>query len=162
MGSPKRFKTYVSNRVSNIVELLGPEHWRHVKGVDNQADCASRGLFPSELIDHNLWWEGPDWLKLPSSHWPDQSQVPESALVPEEEKEVSPVALVQSVEPLIPFDRFSTFSHLKRVTAWIMRFSKNCRTKASSEPHLSVLELQKAEVYWLMLAQRQHFMKEIT
>ena len=75
-----------------------------MKGVDNPADCASRGLFPSELIDHNLWWEGPDWLKLPSSHWPDQSQAPESALVPEEEKEVSLVALVQSVEPLIPFD----------------------------------------------------------
>ena len=60
VGSPKRFKTYVGNRVSNIVELLGPEHWRHVSGVDNPADCASRGLFPSELIDHNLWWEGPD------------------------------------------------------------------------------------------------------
>ena len=162
VGSPKCFKTYVGNRVSNIVELLGPEHWRHVNGVDNPADCASRGLFPSELIDHNLWWEGPDWLKLPSSHWPDQSQVPESALIPEEEKEVSLVVLVQSVEPLIPFDRFSSFSHLKRVTAWIMRFIKNCRTKASSESHLSVLELQKAEVYWLMLAQRQHFMKEIT
>ena len=24
-GNPKRFKTYVGNRVSNIVELLGPE-----------------------------------------------------------------------------------------------------------------------------------------
>ena len=36
------------------------------------------------------------------------------------EKEVSLVALVQSVEPLIPFDRFSCFSHLKRVTAWIL------------------------------------------
>ena len=107
VGSPKRFKTYVGNRVSNIVELLGPEHWRHVNGVDNPADCASRGLFPSELIDHNLWWEGPDWLKLPSSHWPDQSQVPESALIPEEEKEVSLVVLVQSVEPLIPFDVIS-------------------------------------------------------
>lgn len=30
VGSPKRFKTYVSNRVSNIVELLGPERWHHV------------------------------------------------------------------------------------------------------------------------------------
>ena len=157
VGSPKRFKTYVGNRVSNIVELIGPEHWRHVNGVDNPADCASRGLFPSELIDHNLWWEGPDWLKLPSSHWPAQSQVPESALVPEEEREVALVALVQSVEPLIPFDQFSSFSHLKRVTAWIMRFIKNCRKKASSESHLSVLELQKAEIYWLVLAQRQPF-----
>lgn len=35
VGSPKRFKTYVGNRVSNIVELvLGPDH---VSGVDNPA-----------------------------------------------------------------------------------------------------------------------------
>ena len=89
VGSPRRFKTYVGNRVSNIVELLGPERWHHVSGLDNPADCASRGLFPSELIDHSLWWNGPEWLKLPSSSWPDQMQVPGSFTIPDEEKEVN-------------------------------------------------------------------------
>lgn len=63
-GSPTRLKTYVGNRVSSIIELFGPECWHHVSGVLNPADCASRGLFPSELINHALWWEGPDWLSF--------------------------------------------------------------------------------------------------
>ena len=54
VGSPRRFKTYAGNRVSHIVKLIAPEHWNHVEGTQNPADCASRGLFPSELLDHSL------------------------------------------------------------------------------------------------------------
>lgn len=82
-GNPRSFKTYVGNRISNILQLFGPECWRHVRGVVNPADCASRGLFPSEVIEHDLWWEGPAWLKLPPSQWPDQSQIPLPESTPE-------------------------------------------------------------------------------
>ena len=161
-GSPSRLKTYVGNRVSNILELLGPECWCHVSGVSNPADCASRGLFPSELINHELWWEGPDWLKLPSSCWPSQLRIPDPEPVPEEEEEVCLAAVVQTIEPLVPTDAFSSFTKLKRVTAWIMRFVGNCCARAKKKPTtsmlcLSVLELQRAEVYWLSLVQEQHF-----
>lgn len=47
IGNPRRFKTYVGNRVSGITELIAPDRWNHVNGADNPADCASRGLFPS-------------------------------------------------------------------------------------------------------------------
>ena len=32
-------------------------------------------------------------------------------------------------EPLIPVDKFSSFTLYKRVTAWMMRFIHNCRAK---------------------------------
>ena len=66
VGSPRRFKTFVGYRISHIVELIAPDRWRHVNGTDNPTDCASKGLFPSELLNHVLWWNGPEWLKLPS------------------------------------------------------------------------------------------------
>ena len=72
-GSPRRFKTFVGNRVSSIIDQLPPERWRHVPGPQNPADCASRGLFPIQLKEHELWWEGPHWLRLESSTWPEQS-----------------------------------------------------------------------------------------
>ena len=75
-GSPCRFKTFVGNRVSQIVDLLPPDRWRHVIGIENPADCASRGLFPSELINHHLWWSGPDWLRSSSDQWPRKLQLP--------------------------------------------------------------------------------------
>lgn len=41
VGNPRRFKTYVGNRVS---ELIAPERRNYVEGTDNPADCASRGI----------------------------------------------------------------------------------------------------------------------
>ena len=51
-GDPRRFKVFVGKRVSEILELTLPKAWRHVAGKDNPADCATRGLYPSQLASH--------------------------------------------------------------------------------------------------------------
>ena len=66
-GNPRRFKVYVGNRVAQIMDLISPDCWNHVVSSENPADCASRGIFPSEILEHHLWWNGPTWLKLPRS-----------------------------------------------------------------------------------------------
>ena len=165
-GNPRCFKTYVGNRVADILELTTSDCWRHVSGSENPADCASRGLFPSELIDHDLWWEGPDWLKLPSSHWPSQSCI-QHKTVPEEEKQVSLYALApEEVLPVISSHRYSSYSLLRRVTAWMFRFIHNCRAKVAMShiefsPHQNTRELHEADLYWFSIIQRQHFSTEI-
>ncbi len=125
IGSPRRFKTYVRNRISYIVDPISPERWSHVSGIENPADSASRGLFPSELLEHSLWWNGPSWLKLPSDDWPKSLLTPNVSS--NEEKEVALHLVTQSQSPVIPFEQYSDFNDLKRVTAWILRLSKNCR-----------------------------------
>ena len=65
IGNHRRFNTYIPNRVSYIVELIAPDRWNHVRGTDNPADCASRGLFPVELLEYQIWWNGPNWLTQP-------------------------------------------------------------------------------------------------
>ena len=45
-GNPRRFKTFIGNQVSDIMDLVSPCRWHHVDGSSNPADCASRGLFP--------------------------------------------------------------------------------------------------------------------
>ena len=72
-GNPRRFKVYVGNRVAQILELIPADCWRHVVSEDNPADCASRGMFPSELLIHDLWWDGPSWLKSEPSQWPKKN-----------------------------------------------------------------------------------------
>ena len=52
VGNPRRFKPFVVNRVSTIMELVPPNCWRHVNGLDNPADCALQGMFPRELLVH--------------------------------------------------------------------------------------------------------------
>ena len=167
-GNPRRFKTYVGNRVSYIIDVIPPTRWRHVKGQDNPADCASRGILPSQLVNHNLWWSGPDWLQLDPVHWPKSSgldhvlEADELCMLP------CNVATVVETEPIIPVDRFSSFSKLVRVAAWINWFIFNCRARCKvsnvttrSTPYLSLAELRSAEHYWISLTQKEIFPQEI-
>lgn len=66
-GNSHRFKPYVGNRISYIMDLIQPNRWNHVRGTENPADCPLRGILPSELMDHPLWWTGPDWLHFGDS-----------------------------------------------------------------------------------------------
>ena len=99
VGNSRRFKTYVGNSIYHILELTSPDRWNHVDGADNPADSPSRGLLPSELLGHELWWDGPKLLKLPSSEWPKQSSLPDVDPSGEEREETT-----QQQEPLIPLD----------------------------------------------------------
>ncbi|XP_026828149.1 uncharacterized protein LOC113562575 [Ooceraea biroi] len=65
-GQPSQWAEFVANRVAVIQELVPDAKWHHVAGTDNPADCASRGLLPLQLLNHELWWHGPAWLKQPS------------------------------------------------------------------------------------------------
>ena len=129
-GSPRRFKTFIGNRISKILETVSPTQWRHVPSKDNPADCASRGLFPVELLCHDLWWEGPPWLKSNSISWPSitqesYDQLPEAR----EELKVMLSSVAADEESFIPFKRFSSFYKLVRVMAWVRRFLQNVNPK---------------------------------
>lgn len=70
-GSPRRFKTFVGNRVSLIIDRITANRWKHIMGTENPADTPSRGLFPLELTSHDFWWRGPDWLSKEETDWPN-------------------------------------------------------------------------------------------
>ena len=85
-GNPR---WYIWNCVSCITELIAPIQWNHVNGAQNLADCASWGLFPSELLGHELWWSGPEWLRVTQ---PKQVPIPLGKSL-EEEREISLLAI---------------------------------------------------------------------
>ena len=160
VGNPRRFKTYVGNRVSHIMELIAPDRWNHVDGLENPADCASRGLLPSELVTHTLWWNGPSWLKYPPPDWPKQPARPEIEV---SEEEISLHLTVHPLVPIIPIDHYSSFVRLKRVTAWMFRFIRNCHVinQKQSTSYLVTEEIVAAETYLIRSAQSDHFGTEI-
>ena len=162
-GNPRRFKTYVGNRVSSIVDSVPAPRWSHVTGVENPADYSSRGVSPCELLEHPLWWDGPPWLHLAPSEWPKQDHSPTDVTVPEEERQICLVTTADlSKEPMTALSRYSSFFHLRRVTAWILRFVDNCRSDGESiRTCLTVSELSAAEKYWFVIAQADCFPTEI-
>ena len=159
-GSPRRFKTFVGNRISLITDLVAPNRWHHVQSSENPADCASRGVLPSELLHHHLWWDGPDWLQMGMHCWP------KSFINPSDEvHEICTHAAVVQIRPVFQMDRFSSFSRLKRVTAWMIRFVSNCRAHQRDFPQVSgqltLNELCKAVSYWVCISQAAHFKTEV-
>ena len=164
-GNPRRFRTFVGNRVSLIIDMIPPERWKHVNGSDNPADCASRGLFPSELIDHHLWWYGPNWLK--SMEWPKQPSLSSEWSCPESTIEVCHIATTLPAKPslVVPVDRYSSFERIRRIVAWILRFINNCRPqkfKRSPINYLTTSELCLAEVHLFSVVQADQFSFEIS
>lgn len=123
----RRFHTFVANRVARIREGSYPSQWRYVNTKSNPADFASRGPKACELVDNKLWLEGPEFLKMDKSQWPEQ---PTIQAVPGDESEVraQPLYAVQartasednSVITKL-FCRFSEFYKLKKIVAWILR-----------------------------------------
>ena len=146
-GNPRRFKVYVANRVAQIMDLISASRWNHVVSEENPADCASRGIYPSELLQHDLWWHGPTWMKLPSVDWPKGDVSSDVEQTETSEMIVTHFSVVAR-DPLIPLDKLSLFNLYKRVTAWIMSFIHNCQRKARGSQlyrgPLSVEELTHA------------------
>jgi len=71
---PSRWKEFVRNRACYIHETLPHAIWKFVPGTENPADCATRGLTPSQLIKHTIWWSGPHWLLQSFEDWPQELQ----------------------------------------------------------------------------------------
>jgi len=63
------FKIFVSNRVHQVHILLPSCKWGYVRTDDNPADCASRGLQPSALMQFSLYWYGPQFLRHSEESW---------------------------------------------------------------------------------------------
>ena len=157
-GNPRWFKVFVGNRVSTILSFIPPCCWRHVAGLDNPANLASRGMFPLELLKHEFWWHGPNWLRQASSQWPCQPKLVASP-VPTEEREISMFVSFTERHVLPILEATSSCTRLVRVTAWIRRFDSNCcRNDSRIHGHLSVDELLHAKGYWIATAQHSAFL----
>jgi len=81
-GDPNKWKTFVCNRVTEMVECTPPFQWRHCPGSDNPADFLSRSLHAHDLSTSKTWWNAPVWLRDGPDNWP-QDIHPEHPSIPE-------------------------------------------------------------------------------
>ncbi|XP_076660879.1 uncharacterized protein LOC143364366 [Halictus rubicundus] len=162
---PSRWKTFVAHRVADIQARLPHASWRHVTTADNPADCGSRGLLSDDLLNFPLWWQGPVWLHHDASTWPPQVLLHEDTDPPEVK-----VSLHCSETPPPEWDlasRFSSWSKLLRVTAYVLRFTRYCRrdrshpSEQASERSLTADHISSARRFWIKHLQSVAFSDEI-
>ncbi|XP_018378048.1 PREDICTED: uncharacterized protein LOC108770819 [Trachymyrmex cornetzi] len=61
---PRRWNTFVANRVSAIQNISDKNNWFYVHSSHNPADIISRGMSPSSLLSTELWWHGLHRMQL--------------------------------------------------------------------------------------------------
>lgn len=126
-GHPSSFNVFVANRTSEIQRKFPIDHWQHVTSEDNPADCASRGITAQQLLHHKLWWTGPQWLKNESSTWPQQPKL--QATSEEMRTRVNMASFGIQCWDII--NKYSSWNKLIRITAYCVRFTRNCRMHPS-------------------------------
>ncbi|XP_013199061.2 uncharacterized protein LOC106141973 [Amyelois transitella] len=157
-GNPDRWTTFVANRVRQITNVIPPSSWHYIKSTNNPADCASRGLTVTQLINHPLWWQAPSWLLTYENK---TNKSPMLYMTNEEEKQVNKVCHVAKQEKSIEEEllcQFRSFSKVIRVLAWVRRFLR----RSHQESYLTLTELREAKIKIIKRIQEIEFSEEIT
>ena len=161
---PREFRPFISARVAKIQETVGTEDFRYIRSGSNPADALTRGIEPECLAD---WLEGPSFLKLPESDWPqfqeDAQTKDESAEEIKKEKKPPSKTLrsAQNVKesnanlssdertdnPILShlLASCSSFSKVRRSLAYVLRFVGNARKRNVKKGAISVSELKSSE-----------------
>ena len=154
----RKYKPFVSSRIGEIQSISNPCQWRHIPGEVNVADDVSRGVPVQEL--NGRWNNGPEFLHLDESEWP-KGKLPENFGEEQLERRKQKFCGIETVKvkEAIDIERFSSWQRLVRTTAWILRLREKIRLKkkgqVGKEGPLTVTELQNAEFYWLIEAQKE-------
>ena len=118
-------RPFVANRISEIHQKSNPRQWRHIPTDLNCADDATRGLHARErTIDHR-WFGGPAFLYENEDAWPQRKCIKQEERSEDCLAEIakSKMTFATDASPWMDPLRYSSWTRLKRVTAWVMRFS---------------------------------------
>ena len=162
---------FIANRVIEILENTSVDQWNHIATCDNQSDAGTRGM-SAEFWQTSSWVRGPDFLRTRQFPFVPNTDVVDNiklGVVTKEQEDDSISSLAASVTNppqeqsinLIPFDKFSSYQKLLRVTAYVHRLlpsHENYRTVNGSiaDP----VELDEAERHLKYLVQGESFNTE--
>lgn len=158
-GDSSRWDRYVANRANKIKQVIPAENWHYVKSELNPADCASRGMYATKLLNFDLWWKGPDFIQTFKTQ-----EVPMCLHTTNSELKTTVTALPKTqethfIDELI--NKHSSLCHIIRVTAWVRRFSTsvtNCSKPDTN--YLTTGELTAANELIIKHVQQLEFEQE--
>lgn len=158
---PSKWKDFVRNRVCHIHEILPQAIWKFIPGIDNPADCATRGLTPNQLLKNTTWWSGPHWLSQHPSTWPQKSHTVSSKENLEEKTSKTFTTRVKSIQLWDLIFKYSSFTRLLRITALCMKAISRFRKSQDFTNSITTQDLEAARMYWIKSVQHASFSQEI-
>jgi hypothetical protein len=158
-GDPARWKTYVKNRVIEILDSMGSKNWYHVQSADNPADVASRGLPLFALKNNEMWFKGPKWL----SEGEIAYSRPKNIMTNLEKREVLQTNLkIEAKEEKwsAKFEMFKDLPELTRSIVYCKRFLKR-KGNENVDGTITTTEIEEALQTCIKLVQGAQFEEDI-
>lgn len=157
---------FVRNRVNEIQESTSGHTWSYVPSKENPADLVSRGVKADVISEASLWWSGPSFLLLSEHSWPkmpnesqkhDLSDLNSCLVLNHNTSKNDDCKLFTNL-----ITKYSKFTHIQRVIAYIQRFIYNCKLTNNKKysSHLSCEELQNSYNFIMHTAQLEMFPDE--
>ena len=156
----------MSHRIDEITTLFPATSWRYCPTSQNPADLLTRGINSQELASSSLWRLGPPWLPL-ETQWPmwNLTEIQTTTLtVDDTNPEPSTPATVDNtgLSQLIKIANHSNLTKLLRITAFTLRFVRNCqKPKIKFTGPITPAELTQANLLWIREIQRESFATEM-
>jgi len=164
----KRFQTYVANRVAAIHNVSNPEQWRHCPGEANPADIASRGMTAANLLNQELWWNGPKFLEEAEQNWPQTKVQPLDGDSEVRKKPVNVNAIGRGNPESVPHSGLlrvikncSSWVKLQRIVALAVRFCNGLKIRKFSAGPIESEELDQATGLIVRAVQEECFSEDI-
>ena len=134
---PRKWKTFVANRVAKIQEIIPASSSKYVPTEDNPADCASRRLAAAFLLDHKFWWNLPEWLRQHENAWPSHDILSPAGEETEKEVKVQSenVTIISSKEDkviLLMINRHSSIHKVTMIFTYVQRFISSIKRRIQS------------------------------
>ena len=103
---PSRWKTFISNRISEIQTLTSKERWSHCPGVNNPADLVTKGISAEELVNSDIWLQGPGFLVESLWVMEEQMESPGDHYFQSDEAVDAALVSCEPVPPVFPLERW--------------------------------------------------------
>ena len=139
-----RFKTFVANRVSAILEYSQTSQWRYINTTLNPADHVSRGQTVEAFLRNESWLSGPSFLLSSQDQWPKNPDPGMLDIDDPEVKRVTQVHVIQAQEPKDSMDQwmnhYSSWTALKRAVAWFLKLKDLLKELKEKRKELNTLD----------------------
>ena len=170
LNSTSKNPIFVANRVCEILEHTSVDEWNHVASSDNPADAGTRGM-SAEVLQSSSWVRGPDFLRTKQFQFEPSTDVVNNIKlgIVSKETDKTNTSLAASVakstkEPppqLIPFDKYSSYQKLLRITAYALRLLPSHEYYRNADGSIiDPSELDEAERHLQYLVQGESFNAE--
>ena len=169
INSTNKHPVFIANHLSEILANTSVDQWKHVATCDNPADAVTRGM-SAEVLQSSSWLRGLDFLRTKQFPFVPNTDVVDNiklGVVTKKQDSISSLAasvtnppMEQSIK-LIPFDRFSSYQKLLRVTAYVLRLLPSHESYRTVDGCIAdPVELDEAKRHLQYLVQGESFNTE--